>query len=118
MKKMTGMLVVALGLALGLTACGSKSKVDTGKVESSFASAEPATKSTATKAVDAVKAGDYSGALSNLGKLASDAKLTPEQKQAVTDLYEQVKTALSANASKAADDAKKSADDLKKSITH
>ena len=59
----------------------NSSNVDTAPVERSFASAEPTTKTTAEKAVSAIKAGDYASGLTELKTLASNAKLTPEQQQ-------------------------------------
>jgi hypothetical protein len=88
--------------------CGKKSNVDTGKLESSFKSAEPATQSEANKAVAAVKAGNYSVALTDLQRLAGKAKLTAEQQQAIKDVIAQVQKAMTDSANKAGQDLKKS----------
>ncbi len=94
----------------------SSSKVDTAPVENSFATAEPTTKTSADKAVSAIKAGDYSSALSELKTLASNAKLTPEQQQAIKDVMGQVQQAITDMATKAQGAAGKAADDLQKSL--
>lgn len=94
----------------------SSSKVDTAPVENSFATAEPTTKTTADKAVTAIKAGDYSSAVSELKTLASNAKLTPEQQQAVKDVMAQVEKAISDMATQAKGEASKAVDNLQKSV--
>lgn len=99
-----------------LVGCGKKNSVDTGKLESSFKSAEPATQSDADKAVAAVKAGNYSAALTDLQRLAGKAKLTPEQQAAVKDVIAQVQKAMTEAAGKATGDAQKAGEDLKKSF--
>jgi gas vesicle protein len=102
MNVWVGVLAVA---AMALVGC-TKSGVDTSKVESSFSEAEPAAKSAVDQVVTAVKAGDYAGALVPLQKLASNAKLTPEQQQAVKDLMTQVQEQVKAAAVKAGEQAK------------
>ncbi len=114
LKRSVSLFVVILMVVV--TGCAKKSSVDTGKLESSFSSAEPAVKSDADKAVAAVKAGNYSEALADLQALASKAKLTPEQQEAVKDVIAQVQKAMADAASKAAADAKKTGEDLKKSL--
>jgi outer membrane protein assembly factor BamD (BamD/ComL family) len=109
---LSGLIVVTL-LSAG---CGKKSGVDTGKLESSFQSAEPANKSGADKAVTAIKAGNYPQALTELQQLAKKAKLTPEQQQAIKDVIAQVQKQVSEMANKAAGDAQKTASDLQKSL--
>ena len=110
-------ILTIAALALAFTGCSkNSSKVDTAPVEKSFASADPTTKSTADKAVSAVKAGDYSSALGELKSLASNAKLTPEQKQAIGDVMAQVQKAITDMAAKAQGDADKAVGDLQKSL--
>ena len=98
-------LVVVTSIFIG---CGKKSSVDTGKLESSFQSAEPANKSEADKAVESIKAGNYSQALTELQQFAKKAKLTPEQQQAIKDVIAQVQKQVSEMANKAAGDLQKS----------
>lgn len=115
--KLLQILIAAIALcAMALTGCKEKSSVDTQPLEKSFASAEPATKSTSDKAVAAIKAGNYSEGMAELGKLAQQAKLTPEQQQAVKDTLEHVKKQLSQTMEKTADDLNKSASDLQKAL--
>ena len=102
--------------AIFLGACAKKSEVDTTKLETSFASAEPADKSQSQQIVSSVKAGDYTGALASLQKLASQAKLTPEQKDAIKDVTEQVQKQLGAAIEKAAEGGQKALNDLQKSV--
>jgi hypothetical protein len=115
MKTLSLFLTLVTAAAFVFVGC-KKSGVDTKPIESSFSSAEPATKSGADKAVSAIKAGDYASAMAELQKLAGQAKLTPEQQQAIKDVLEQVKAQISAAAEKAAGDAKKGMEDLQKSI--
>ena len=103
-------------LALTLFGCAKKSEVDTAKLEKSFATAEPADKSQATKVVDAVKAADYNAALASLKTLAQQAKLTPEQKSAIEDVTAQVQKVLSEAISKAAEGGQKALEDAKKGL--
>lgn len=116
MLKQTVSLFVAVLMAVATAGCAKKNNVDTGKLESSFRAAEPAAKSDADKAVAAVKAGNYSEALADLQRLASKAKLTPEQQEAVKDLIAQVQKAMADAAGKAAAEAQKTGEDLKKSL--
>ena len=115
--KFTSWTVTILAVAtLALIGCSKKSSVDTTPLETSFASAEPASKATADKAVSAIKSGDYSSGMVELQKLAAQAKLTPEQQKAVKDVLGQVQKQLSDAAAKAGKDAEKAASDLQKSL--
>ncbi len=101
---------------LCLVGCAKKSAVDTAPLEQNFKSSEPVTQNSVDKTVAAIKSGDYATAASELKSLASNAKLTPEQKQAVNDVLAQVQKAITDSATKAAGDVGKSVDDLKKSL--
>jgi hypothetical protein len=115
LSKWTVLAMTAVTLAF--VGCSkNQSNVDTAPVEKSFASAEPTTKSTADKAVSAIKAGDYASALGELKALASNVKLTPEQQQAIKDVAAQVEKAIADMAAKAKGEANKAVDDLKKSL--
>lgn len=107
-------LIISLFASVLLLAGCSKQAggvtVDTSKIESAFTSADSAIKTTLDSAVTAVKSGDYSGAVTTLQKLASEAKLTPEQQQAVKDFMAQVQAQIG-SALKSAADAGKSAGD-------
>ena len=116
MRHLLWTLSALTAAALVLNGCGSKSSVDTAPLEKSFASADPASKTTADQAVSAIKSSDYPGAMAQLQKLAGQAKLTPEQKQAVQDVLAQVQKQLTDSASKEGKDAEKAAGDLQKSI--
>ena len=74
--------------------------------------AEASLKDSADKAVASVKAADYSGALAELKTLAGNAKLTPEQQQAIKDVMAQVQKALTDAAGKAAEEAGKALKDV------
>lgn len=115
MKRFTWILVGVLAVSLASIGCGKKG-VSTSGLESSFKTAEPATQSQVDKAVSAIKAGNYAQATTELQKLAAQAKLTPEQQQAIKDVMAQVQKQMSAQAGQAAKDAGKAADDLKKSL--
>jgi hypothetical protein len=115
MKRLTSILVIALAATIAFTGCAKKG-VDTGKLESSFKSAEPATQSSVDKAVSAIKAGNYSDALVTLQGVAAKAKLTPEQQQAIKDVVAQIQKQMAEAANKAAGDLQKSTDSMKKSL--
>jgi DNA-binding NtrC family response regulator len=109
--------MMTLAATLLLTSgCGSKTSVDTAPLEKSFASAEPANKTVADSAVSSIKSEDYPGAMAQLQKLASQAKLTPEQQQAIKDTLAQVQKQVADAATKAGKDAQKTATDLQKSL--
>ena len=116
MKKHINTLAAIAAVMFAVAGCGSKSGVDTKPIEASFQSAEAATKSAADKAVSAIKSADYAGAVSELKSLASKAKLTPEQQQAIKDVMAQVEKALADMAAKAKEEAGKAAGDLQKSL--
>ncbi len=116
MKLNSWTLAAVAASALLLSGCANKNSVDTAPLEKSFASAEPANKSVADKAVSAIKTGDYTGATAELQKLAAQAKLTPEQQQAVKDTLAALQKQLSDVAAKATKDAGKAAGDLPKSL--
>ena len=92
-------------------------QVDPGPIEKTFASAEPALKAAADKAVAAVKGADYSAATAELQKLAANVKLTEDQKKAVNDVIAQVQKAVTEAGTKAAGEAGKAVEGLQKSLT-
>ena len=116
MKSVMLILITLTAAALALTGCGKKSSVDTAPLERSFASAEPATKTSVDQAVSDIKASDYSAAMARLQKLPAQSKMTPEQRQAVQDVLAQVQKQLSDAATKAGQDAQKTVGDLQKSL--
>jgi hypothetical protein len=116
MKTIRLLFVSIAALTFAFTGCKKSEGVDTQPLEKSFASAEPAAKSSSDKAVAAIKAGNYSEGMAELGKLAQQAKLTPEQQQAVKDTLEQVKKQLAATMEKAGDQVNKAAGDLQKAL--
>ena len=109
---MTGITVLLFAAA----GCSKQGGVDTSPIEKSFQSADAAVKSNADKAVSAIKARDYSGAMTELQKLGSQAKLTPDQQQAVKDALAQVQKVLAEAANKAAGEAGKAVGDMQKSL--
>ena len=104
---------LAFCLAVG---CAKKEQVDTVKLEASFSTAEPAKKSEVDKVVASVKSQDWAGATASLQRLAADAKLTEEQKQAVKDTLEQVGKVIKDTASKAVGGAEKALGEAQKSL--
>jgi hypothetical protein len=117
--KACGWISIVIVLAnLAFAGCAKKSSsVDTAPLQNSFKSAEPATQTSVDKVVAAVKSEDYRGALAELKTLASQAKLTPEQTQAIKDVMAQAQKALTDMASKAAEGAGKALDDVKKNLS-
>ena len=108
-------LVAIMTVAVDLVGC-KKSGVDTSNLESSFKSAEPASQSSADKAVSAIKAGDYAGAMTELKSLGEKAKLTPEQQQAIKDMVAQLQQMVAGAAKQAGENASKAAGDMQKSL--
>jgi outer membrane protein assembly factor BamD (BamD/ComL family) len=102
--------------ALVLIGCGKPSSVDTSALEKSFKSAEATLQTSADKALAALKARDYTGAMAELKALASNAKVTPEQKQAIKDVMAQVEKLVADATAKAKNEAGKAMEDLKKSL--
>lgn len=106
-----------MALAFVVAGCNKQgSSVDTAPIEKSFSSADATTKGSADSVISEIKSANYSGAVADLQKLAANAKLTPEQQQAVKDVLAQVQKALADTASKAADGANKAASDLQNSL--
>ena len=105
-----------MAMTLSMAGCGKQGSVDTGSLEKSFKSAEAAVQTSADKAVAAVKSADYSGALAELKTLASNAKLTPEQQQAIKDVMAQVEKAVADAASKATGEGDKAMKDIPKAL--
>jgi predicted small lipoprotein YifL len=109
MKKLIYLLAV-LGLTMALVGCGGKGKVDTAPLEKSFAGAEAATKAAVDKAVAAIKEKNYSAAVTELQKLSAKAKLTPEQREAIKKVVEQLNEIIAKGLDKAAKEAAKAAE--------
>ena len=110
MKKLLLAITLIAGVALlSLTGCSQGGGLDTAKVQSAFQTASAVDKAEVEKAISAVKASDYSGALASLQKAAASVTLTPEQKSAIDDLIGQVKTKLGGAAQKAVEDSSKAA---------
>jgi hypothetical protein len=133
MKRILFLTPLALATALIFTGCGDCSTcgshgggdaaatsaplaLDTSSVEKAFASAEASVKSTADKAIAAVKRADYSAALSEAQRLINDVKLTPQQKESLAKLVEQVKSSAADTATKLGTAAQQTADELKKAL--
>jgi outer membrane protein assembly factor BamD (BamD/ComL family) len=108
-------IMLSLAVVIGLAGAGCGQSAAS-RVERSFASAEPAAKESAEKAVQAVNAGNFTEAMAHLTSLAGKAKLTPEQQQAVKDLIAELQEKLKAEVSKATEGAQKALGDLKKSF--
>ena len=108
-------LAVLMAAVFALVGC-KKSGVDTASLESSFKSAEPASQSSADKAVSAIKSGDYAGAVAELKTLADKAKLTPEQQQAIKDVTAQLQQLVADAAKQAGDKASQAVGDMQKAL--
>jgi 23S rRNA G2445 N2-methylase RlmL len=103
-------------LTLAMAGCGKQSSVDTASFERSFKTAEAAVQTSADKVVTAIKSADYSGAMTELKSLASNATLTPEQQQTIKDVMAQVEKAISDTAQQAAGEASKVMKDIPKAL--
>ena len=96
---------LVLTMALAVAGCskqegvapsgGEAAAIDTTALEQSFQSADPVAKSSVDKAVTALKAGDYAGALTQLKAAAQSASITPEQKRVLQDIIAQVQARIS-----------------------
>ncbi|WCJ60450.1 hypothetical protein NXS98_04780 [Fontisphaera persica] len=98
-------VVVLVAALFSMMGCGTKSKVDTGKLESAFSSAEASVKSEVEKAIQAIKAEDLAGALTQLQKTYARAKLTEEQKQAIKEMVETLQKLIAEGATKSVEKA-------------
>jgi len=120
--KLSGWLLAGIMVGtLALVGCNkptttTTTSVDTSALQTSFQSAEATVKESADKAIAAVKNSDYAGAVAELKKLAENAKLTPEQQQAVKDVLAKVQSALSETAGKAAEQVDKAAAEAGKAL--
>jgi len=107
-----GLLALCLGAG-----CSKKQEVNTAKLETSFSSSsEPVARSEADKAITAVKRQDWPAATASLQRLAANAKLTEEQKNAVKDALDQVGKVIKDTANKAVEEANKALGDAQKTI--
>ena len=75
--------VPMLVFALAVTACGDDGQVDTSKLEDSFSSVKSTSKGAADDIVSALQSEDYAKAGAALKRLAGQANLTSEQKEAI-----------------------------------
>lgn len=118
MKQSIIAIVVLVATLFSIVGCGGKAKVDTTKLESSFSSAEAVVKAEIDKAVQAIKAEDLAGALTQLQKTYARAKLTEDQKQAIKEMVETLQKAIAEGATKsvekAASEATKAVNELQK----
>jgi hypothetical protein len=80
--------------------------VDTSGLEKSFSTAEPQQKSSVDKVVSSIRTNNYSGALSELRQLTTNAKLTPEQRQSIENTVKQLQNEATETAKKVAEDAR------------
>ncbi len=103
-----------MAFTLTMAGCNKQGSVDTGTFQKTFASAESPVQSSADKVVASIKSADYSGALAELKNLANNAKLTPEQQQAIKDLMAQVQQYVAGAASQAAGAASNAMDAIPK----
>lgn len=101
-------LLAALTLAGPLGCKKQEATVDTAQVESAFATAEPGLKGDLDRALNAIKAGNWSEAGTSLQSLASNVKLSETQKSSLLGLLEQIK----AKAGEVATEAKTKATEL------
>ena len=116
MKPMYGIPAIMIAALLTLVGCSGGSKVDTSAVEKSFAPAEANLKTTADKAMTALKNSDYKGALVELQGLVKDAKINDEQKKAVNDVMAQVQKTIAETVNKAAGEASKALEGAQKTF--
>ena len=114
MKTSGWILTVVMAATLAMVGCSKQGSVETSSFEQSFKTAEAAVQTSEDKVVAAIKSADYSGAVTELKTLASNAKLTPEQQQAIKDVMAQVEKLVADVANKAAGEASKAMKDIPK----
>jgi hypothetical protein len=111
------LMSVAAILAISLFAgCAKKEQVDTAKLEASFSTSEPTTKSEVDKIVASVKSQDWTTASASLKKLGNDAKLTEEQKKAVKDTLNDIGNKFKDAAKQVSEEANKALGEAQKSL--
>ena len=119
MKITQAILVALMAMTFAFLGCkkeGGAVSIDTAAIEKAFSAADSSLKDSAMKAVDAVKKGDYSGALTELKSLAANVKLSDEQKKTVNDIVAKVQKAVTEGLGKAADGAKQAVGDAQKAL--
>jgi NADPH-dependent glutamate synthase beta subunit-like oxidoreductase len=105
-----------MALTLAMSGCNKQNGVDTASFERIFKSAEATVQTSADKVLTAIKAGDHSTALAELKTLANNAKLTPEQQQAIKDVMTQIQKLVADTASKAAAEVGQAVKDIPKTV--
>lgn len=105
-----------MALTLAMSGCSKQGGVDTASFERIFKAAEATVQTSADKVVTAIKSGDHSGALAELKTLANNAKLTPEQQQAIKNVMAQVEKLIADAASKAAGEVGMAVNDVPKTL--
>ena len=105
-----------MALTLAMSGCSKQSSVDTALFEKSFKSAEATVHTSADKIITAIKSADYSGAMAELKTLANNAKLTPDQQQAIQNVVAQVEKLIADTSSKAAGEASTAVKDIPKTL--
>lgn len=105
-----------MALTLAMSGCSKQGGVDTASFERIFKTAEASVQTSADKVVTAIKSGNHSGALAELRTLANNAKLTPEQQQAIKNVMAQVERLVADAASKAAGEASTAMIDIPKTL--
>ncbi|HEX2972287.1 MAG TPA: hypothetical protein VHP11_08130 [Tepidisphaeraceae bacterium] len=117
----SGLLMVSclLGLVFLMSGCGKSEGggIDTSKLQSAFSGAEVPAKAEVQKAITAIKAGEWTQALTALREAAKEARLTPEQQAAIKDVLQQVQTKVTGAVQSGAEQAKEAAGDLQKSLS-
>lgn len=86
MKRFIRFATVLIGSTLLLVGCGKSSSLDTSKLSAGFQGAPTEQKSGVDAAVKAIGSGDFATAAESLKKAVKGAKLSPEQKTAVSEV--------------------------------
>ncbi len=102
--------IVAMALSVSISGCTKSTtrevEVDTVQLEKSFDTGDAQQKSSVNKIVTSLRAKDYAGAKEELKQLASNAKLTPEQRESIEGTMKKLGSEIKETAKKVADDAK------------
>src|SRR5262249_1492437 len=84
--------VLAAFLAFAGSTANAAGLIDTSQLQKAFQAAPSVDKTEGQNAISAIKARNYSAAMTSLGKVAGSTKLTPEQTSAVRNTANQVKS--------------------------
>lgn len=105
MNEINSSIITALFALALLTGCGGKgdTTVNTQALEKNFATADPAVKPFADRAIAAAKTADYNTVVGELSRIANNEKLTAEQQKALKEVLAKAQKIVAASPPKNVD---------------